>query len=74
MKLWKSKCERGGHDWFPNLPSMEFNPMMDVCLRCGAQRAVMPWGECARTWHPIAEHYQPTSTIPIPTPGCTGPL
>lgn len=57
MRLWRSRCERRGHDWFPNARGpREFIPVSDVCFRCQIRRVFLPTGRCLYN-HPIAEHY-----------------
>lgn len=71
MRLWKTKCERKGHDWLLHL-QQEFIPSIDVCLRCGKKRKILPWGWCLGG-HPIHEHYLDDSDVPHPVGNCTGP-
>lgn len=47
---------KGEHDWFPDNGRSEFIPLAEVCLRCGHQRTLLPFGRCLGD-HPIAEHY-----------------
>lgn len=56
MRVAAFLCRRRGHDWFPAASAREFIPVMNICLRCGENRYVMPWGQCLGG-HPMAEHY-----------------
>lgn len=52
---------KGEHDWLLDHGSdhgarREFITVTDVCLRCGHQRTLLPYGRCLGD-HPIADHY-----------------
>jgi hypothetical protein len=72
-RLLRSRCDRGDHDWFPNLPASEFIASQSTCLRrrCKARQVLKPWGECL-TGHPLADHYLDDGTC-VPTATCAGP-
>jgi hypothetical protein len=77
MKLFKSKCERKGHDWFPNLGQREFTSVTDICMRCTESRLLLPYGICLgksskSKFHPLSEHYD-ADGYPIVVEGCSGP-
>ena len=65
-------CRWRDHDWFPNLVRSEFLPLQDICLRCGARRTQLPWGQCLGG-HPMAEHYQHDPMVAEPIGACAGP-
>lgn len=69
---WWRRCRRKGHDWFPDREeASEFIVITQVCLRCHARRALLPWGECLGG-HPIREHYNRYGH-PKPVMGCRQP-
>ena len=47
---------KGQHDWLLDHERREFIPMTDVCMRCGHQTQLLPYGRCLGD-HPIADHY-----------------
>ena len=59
------------HDWFPDLGAREFIPMHEVCLKCRAERHLMPWGQCLGG-HAIQEHYTQDGEL-RPLSYCSGP-
>lgn len=72
MKFWKSKCERRGHHWFPNIGQREFTTTTDFCLRCDAKRTVLPWGMCLDGTHELSMHYDVEGNAVV-VEGCPGP-
>jgi len=72
MKLFKSKCERKGHTWFPNIGQREFLPTSDLCLKCKAERVLLPWGTCLDGTHLLSDHYD-SEGLEVDVDGCPGP-
>lgn len=52
-----SRCNRKGHDWFPDEERREFIPVVVTCLRCTATKTMLPYGQCLGG-HPMVEHYR----------------
>lgn len=65
------RCAQRGHDWFPMLAAREFIPVSNVCLRCGEENVMLPWGQCL-SGHPIAEHYDAAGQL-VTLEECPGP-
>lgn len=67
-------CTLFEHDWLLSQERREFFPITDVCLRCGHQRALLPYGRCLGD-HPIADHYDKDGHVkafePCPAGGPT---
>lgn len=68
---WRRRCDRKGHDWFPDTDPREFVPIIAVCLCCQATRTLLPYGQCL-SGHPLAEHYDDDGQL-IPHAACPGP-
>lgn len=70
-RLWRTKCEKRGHRWFPGIGS-EFLCIPNECLDCPAKLVLKPWGRCL-TGHPLADHYTDQGILILNVNGCHGP-
>jgi hypothetical protein len=66
-----SKCDKRGHDWFPDNGAREFVVTEDMCMRCGVFRTLLPYGRCL-CGEPLAEHYNKLGGR-RDVRGCSGP-
>ena len=67
----RRRCAKRGHDLFPGEAAREFLPVLNVCLRCKARVAVLPYGLCLGG-HPLADHYD-ADGMPVQLAACAGP-